>query len=62
MTPEMTEALDILRDTILNIIENDSHTWGTRPCQSCQTISSIIKKPFGCIAHTLKSRTRTVRN
>ena len=41
-------ASNILIDAVLDIIQKDSHQWSMRPCQSCQTISSIIGKPFGC--------------
>lgn len=39
---------NILIETILDIIQNDSHHWSKRPCQSCRTISGIIGKSFGC--------------
>ena len=41
-------AANILMDAVLDIVQNDSHLWGSRPCQSCQAISGIIGKPFGC--------------
>ena len=41
-------AANILMEAVLGIIQNDSHQWSMRPCQSCRTISSIIGEPFGC--------------
>lgn len=41
-------AVQVFTEAILNIIQNDPHGWSTRPCTSCQTISSMIGRPFGC--------------
>lgn len=50
------QARDIIRacvqvytETILQIVQGDPHNWSTRPCTSCQTISSMLGKPFGCV-------------
>ena len=48
MSPELKEALEILSYTVLRLIQNDSHSWSNRPCETCRTISNIIDKPFGC--------------
>jgi hypothetical protein len=41
-------AVNIIVESILNLIQDDPHLWSTRPCSTCRTISSIIGKPFGC--------------
>ena len=41
-------SLEVVMDAVLGIIQNDSHTWSIRPCPSCQTISGMWGKPFGC--------------
>lgn len=33
----------------LNYLEIDNHYWGTRPCLTCQGITDLIGKPFGCV-------------
>ena len=41
-------AAQIIVDAILAIIQDDPHIWSSRPCRGCNTISSLIGKPFGC--------------
>lgn len=31
------------------VLDVDNHFWSTRPCETCQDISDLINKPFGCI-------------
>lgn len=38
----------ILVKPILELIYSDPHQWSKRPCQTCQSITTIIGKPFGC--------------
>ena len=33
----------------LNKLEIDNHYWSTRPCSTCQGITDLIGKPFGCV-------------
>ncbi len=35
-------------DVVLRLIEGDPHQWSSRPCQTCQAVSSLVGKPFGC--------------
>ena len=50
-------AVQRLTDPILRLIQNDPHQWSTRPCTTCQTISQLVNKPFGCDYYRLtKSR------
>jgi hypothetical protein len=37
-----------LTGAAFDLIENDPHQWSARPCQTCQAVSSIIGRPFGC--------------
>ena len=56
MTPvgyALREALSIIMEPILNLLENDPHSWSKRPCPTCRTISSMIGRPFGCEAKQL---------
>lgn len=33
---------------VLDLIYKDPHSWSTRPCPTCRTITAIIGQPFGC--------------
>ena len=37
-------------ELVARLIEADPHQWSTRPCSTCQTISSVLDRPFGCNA------------
>lgn len=39
---------DKMVDAILRLIQNDPHGWSSRPCQTCQTITGLVGKSFGC--------------
>ena len=39
---------NVLTDSILELLYFDSHSWGTRPCQTCKAITGLLGKPFGC--------------
>ncbi len=51
-------AARILMGAVLDLIEADSHHFGDRPCQTCQTVTVILQRPFGCVkkASTLENR------
>jgi len=40
---------EILGQTVLNLLNSDGHSFSKRPCTTCQTISAIVEKPFGCV-------------
>ena len=42
-------AAQKLLTPILRLLQNDPHQWSTRPCQTCQAITDIVGKPFGCV-------------
>jgi hypothetical protein len=41
-------AARLMCQTALELIEADPHQWSERPCSTCQTISTLIGRPFGC--------------
>jgi len=47
-----------LVDTVLRLIEGDPHQFSTRGCQTCQAVSSIVARSFGCIRKTEEERER----
>jgi hypothetical protein len=46
---EIREAALILVGAALDLIEADPHRFSKRPCATCQAVSAIIGRPFGCI-------------
>ena len=46
----------ILFDVAADLIYEDSHHWSTRPCSTCQAITAIMSKPFGCIRYAKEQR------
>ena len=52
-TDDQKYAIDLVKrvllEPILNLIEEDPHQWSSRPCSTCQTISQMIERPFGCV-------------
>jgi hypothetical protein len=47
-------AVNIIVESILNLIQDDPHLWSKRPCSTCRAVSSIIGKPFGCVLKAVK--------
>jgi hypothetical protein len=45
---EVQQAVGVLLDAALRLLQDDPHQWSDRPCPTCRPISSIIGKPFGC--------------
>ena len=50
-------AAQILIDPILRLMQEDQHSWGDRPCGTCQAISSIAGKSFGCYEYQRRRKT-----
>lgn len=42
----------------LDIFAADAHRFSTRPCATCHNISTIIGKPWGCIALAKRAASR----
>ena len=43
-------------DAALDLIEADSHSYGTRPCATCTAVSALAGRPFGCVKRAAMSR------
>jgi len=39
-----------LLEPVLRLWEQDPHLFSSRPCSTCQSISAIVGRPFGCNA------------
>lgn len=52
MTPTTEDviraAANVIIEPILALLQNDPHSWSTRPCGTCRAIQSITGKSFGC--------------
>ncbi len=46
--PLPTETGVPISEIVARLIETDPHSWSTRPCQTCQSITELIGRPFGC--------------
>jgi hypothetical protein len=57
----MKAGVSILMDTILNLLQKDPHGWSERGCSTCQAISSISGRPFGCSLYRLQRETQRKR-
>ena len=51
-------AASILMDTVLDLIQGDAHTWSSRPCPTCQSVTIIAGRPFGCVKVRLDREAR----
>lgn len=38
-------AAHIMLEAILELIQDDPHQWSTRPCSTCQAVTSIVGYP-----------------
>lgn len=36
---------------VLDLLQRDPHQWSTRPCSTCQTVTTLAGRDFGCVAH-----------
>jgi hypothetical protein len=39
----------VFPDQVLDLIYHDTHQWSERPCPTCQSITRIVGRPFGCV-------------
>ena len=41
-------------DGALGLLQKDPHQWSTRPCSTCQIITSLVRAPFGCVLYRME--------
>jgi len=49
----------------LDLIQDDPHQWSARPCSTCQTISTLTERPFGCMKYKIdreKSNAKSIEH
>ncbi len=39
---------ETVAELICRLIESDPHSWSSRPCQTCNQVSTLLGRPFGC--------------
>lgn len=39
-----------LAEVVARLLESDPHGFSTRPCQTCNQVSAVLGRPFGCQA------------
>lgn len=49
----------LLPAAVLDLIQGDPHQWSDRPCPTCQPITAMIGRPFGCVRYQAEKRRRT---
>lgn len=42
-------AAQVIARVALDMIEEDSHHFGTRPCQTCNAVSRLLNRQWGCV-------------
>ncbi len=45
------EVAGILMKPILDLLQTDPHQWSARPCSTCDTISALAGRSFGCVKY-----------
>lgn len=44
-------AARVLLGAALQLLQEDPHTWSTRPCGTCGAVGRILGQPFGCTVY-----------
>lgn len=44
-------AVNVIVEPVLGLLQEDPHSWSTRPCGTCRSIQSLTGKPFGCYVY-----------
>ena len=47
---------EFIQYTAFDLIQGDPHQWSKRPCSTCKTISTLIKRSFGCVLYAKQKR------
>lgn len=45
-------------DRAFALIESDPHSWSTRPCLTCQSVTALTGRDFGCVRKALAEKRR----
>lgn len=47
---ELLPLINERAEVVARLLESDPHQFSTRPCPTCQTVSAMLGRPFGCSA------------
>lgn len=50
---------NILPQAVNDLLYRDPHSWSTRGCPTCRTITDLIGQDFGCIRYAKEHRKKT---
>jgi hypothetical protein len=54
------DALEtLLPSAVLDLIQGDPHNWSNRPCPTCQPITTMIGRPFGCYRYQVEQKRKS---
>lgn len=48
-------AARVLMDAALRLLERDPHSFSPRPCSTCESVSAISGRPWGCVAKAVRA-------
>ncbi len=51
-------SVSVIMDAVVEVIGVDGHQWSDRPCSTCQAVSAMIGKPYGCYWYQAKNKKR----
>lgn len=54
-------AARVLLVPILDMIQEDQHSWSERGCQTCRAIGAIAGRPFGCYVYAARRAAERAR-
>ena len=54
----ISAAVDRICGPAFDLIQKDPHQWSDRGCVTCETITSLIQRPFGCVLYSKRKRGR----
>lgn len=38
----------VVAEVVARLFESDPHQFGSRPCATCNQVSTVLGRPFGC--------------
>ena len=51
-------SVNLIMDTVVELIGADGHQWSDRPCATCHAVTSLLGRPFGCYWYQKKLKER----
>ena len=51
-------ASSIIVEAVLRLLDVDPHDWTSRPCQTCNAVTALAGRPFGCVRAAQQGKDR----